>query len=319
MNKKVAAIAGLVVAGIIGGTLLFSNGGKEQANTDKKNIVTVKHNVGTTEVAEEPQRVVVFDWAMLDVMDTLGVDGVVGVPQSSTVPKYLNKYADSKYENVGGLKEPDLEKINELDPDLIIINGRQESFYDKLSEIAPTISMSKEDGKYLESITKNLTVMGDIFNKEDKVEAELAKINDKIEALNKVVTEKGYEATTLMASSGELSVFGSDSRFGIIYNEAGFKNNDENIEAATHGQSVSFEYVASQDSDYMFVIDKSTISSDKNEKPAKELLNNDLVNSTKAAKNGNIIYLDTEVWYLADGGFTSTNKMLDEIKNAVNK
>ena len=319
MNKKVAAISGLVVAGLLGGMLVFSNSGKKDDNTSKKEIVTVKHNVGTTEVAEEPQRVVVFDWAMLDAMDKLGVEGVVGVPQSSTVPEYLNEYADEKYANVGGLKEPDLEKINELEPDLIIINGRQESFYDKLSDIAPTISMSKEDGKYLESITKNLTVMGDIFNKEDEVAAELDKINEKIDTLNKEVKEKDLEATTLMTSSGELSVFGADSRFGLIYNEVGFKNSDDNIEAATHGQSVSFEYVASQDSDYMFVIDKSVISSDKNEKPAKELLNNDLINSTKAAKNGNIIYLNTQAWYLADGGFTSTNLMLDEISNAINK
>ena len=319
MNKKIAVLAGIALAGIVGGMLLFSNGGKDQGSKGEKNIVTVTHKVGTTEVEEEPQRVVVFDWAMLDALDKLGVEGIVGVPQSATIPEYLSKYKSSEYGNIGGLKEPDLEKINELQPDLIIINGRQESFYDKLTEIAPTISMSKKDGKYLESITNNLTIIGDIFNKEKEVEKELANINNKINEINKVVTEKGYKATTVMASKGELSVFGADSRFGLIYNELGFKNTDENIEAATHGQNVSFEYVASQDSDYMFVVDKSTISSDKKEKSAQELLNNDLINGSKAAKNGNIVYLDTVAWYLADGGFTSTNMMLDEVSKAINK
>lgn len=319
MNKKIALIAGITAVGLLGGMFFFSNRGNKNGNKGTNDIVTVTHKVGTTEVEEEPKRVVVFDWAILDTLDALGVEGVVGVPQSATIPEYLSQYKSEKYGNVGGLKEPDLEKINELQPDLIIINGRQESFYDKLTEIAPTISMSKEDGKYLESITKNLNIIGDIFNKEKEVEKELVEINNRIDETKKKVEEKGYKATTLMTSKGELSVFGSDSRFGLIYNEAGFKNTDENIQASNHGQNVSFEYVASQDADYMFVLDKSVISSDEKEKTAKELLNNDLINGTKAAKNGNIIYLDTVSWYLADGGVTSTNKMLDEINNAIDK
>lgn len=319
MNKKVATISGLVIAGLIGGTLIFSNSGKEEVKATSKEVVEVKHAVGTTKVEEEPEKIVVFDWAALDAIETLGVDGVVGVPQSSTIPKYLDKYSGKEYTNVGGLKEPDLEKINELQPDLIIINGRQHSFYDKLSEIAPTISMSKEDGKYMESVTKNLNYLGDIFNKEEEVAKEFEAINDKIDIINKEVADNKYVATTLMASDGELSVFGADSRFGIIYNELGFENTDDNIKAADHGQSVSFEYVASQESDFMFVIDKSVISSEEGQKPAQELLNNDLVNSTKVAKNDNIVYLDTLAWYLADGGFESTNSMLDEVSEAINK
>lgn len=319
MNKKVAAISGLIIAGLVGGALFFSNNGKGEVKDTKKEVVKVEHALGSTEVQEEPEKIVVFDWAALDAMETLGVDGVVGVPQSSAIPEYLNEYAKEDYANVGGLKEPDLEKINELQPDLIIINGRQHSFYDKLSEIAPTISMAKEDGKYMESVTKNLNYLGDIFNKEEEVAKEFEAINAKIDEINKKVTENGYVATTLMASDGELSVFGQDSRFGFIYNEIGFKNTDENIQAADHGQSVSYEYIASQDSDFMFVIDKSVIANDKNQAPAKELLNNDLVNGTKAAKNGNIVYLDTLSWYISDGGFESTNNMLDEINDAISK
>ena len=319
MNKKIALISGLVIAGVIGGTLLFSNSKKEEVKDNSKEVITVEHAVGTTKVEEEPKRIVVFDWAALDAIETLGVEGVVGVPKGSAIPTYLDKYNGEDYANIGGLKEPDLEKINELQPDLIIINGRQHSFYDKLSEIAPTISMSKEDGKYIESTTKNLNVLGDIFNKEEEVSKEFETINAKIDEINKTVKEKQYVATTLMASDGELSVFGVDSRFGIIYNELGFKNTDKNIKAADHGQSVSYEYIATQDSDFMFVIDKSVISSEEGQSPAKELLNNDLVNSTKTAKNNNIVYLDTLAWYLADGGFESTNKMLDEVKSAISK
>lgn len=319
MNKKVALISGLAIVGIIGGMLVFSNKGKQEVKEASKEVVKVEHALGSTEVAENPEKIVVFDYAALDAMETLDIDGVVGVAKGSSIPKYLNKYEGDEYANVGGLKEPDLEKINELDPDLIIINGRQHSFYDKLNQIAPTISLSKEDGKYMESFSHNMEVLGDIFNKEEKVDQELAKIDKKIEKINKQVTDKGYKATTLMVSDGTLSVFGEDSRFGLIYKNLGFKNTDENVKAADHGQDVSFEYVASQDSDYMFVIDKSVISSDKEQKPAAEILNNDLINNTKVAKENNIVYLDTHAWYLSDGGFISTNNMIDEISKAINK
>lgn len=319
MNKKVALISGLAIVGIIGGMLVFSNKGKQEVKEASKEVVKVEHALGSTEVAENPEKIVVFDYAALDAMETLDIDGVVGVAKGSSIPKYLNKYEGDEYANVGGLKEPDLEKINELDPDLIIINGRQHSFYDKLNQIAPTISLSKEDGKYMESFSHNMEVLGDIFNKEEKVDQELAKIDKKIEKINKQVTDKGYKATTLMVSDGTLSVFGEDSRFGLIYKNLGFKNTDENVKTADHGQDVSFEYVASQDSDYMFVIDKSVISSDKEQKPAAEILNNDLINNTKVAKENNIVYLDTHAWYLSDGGFISTNNMIDEISKAINK
>ncbi len=317
MNKKVALISGLAIVGIIGGMLVFSNKGKEEAKDDKKEVIKVEHALGSTDVLKKPKKIVVFDYAALDAMEVLDIDGVVGVAKGSTIPKYLNKYKADKYANVGGLKEPDLEKVNELNPDLIIINGRQHSFYDKLNKIAPTISMAKEDGKYMEDFTHNMEVLGDVFDKEEKVDTELASINNKIEKLNKEVTDKRYKATTLMVSDGSLSVFGQDSRFGLIYKNLGFKNTDENIKSADHGQDVSFEYVASQDSDYVFVIDKSVISSDKEQKPAKEILNNELINNTKAAKEGKIIYLDTQSWYLSDGGFTSTNTMIDEINGAI--
>lgn len=319
MNKKVALISGLAIVGIIGGMLVFSNKGKQEVKESSKEVVKVEHALGSTEVAENPEKIVVFDYAALDAMETLDIDGVVGVAKGSSIPKYLNKYEGDEYANVGGLKEPDLEKINELDPDLIIINGRQHSFYDKLNQIAPTISLSKEDGKYMKSFSHNMEVLGDIFNKEEKVDQELAKIDKKIEKINKQVTDKGYKATTLMVSDGTLSVFGEDSRFGLIYKNLGFKNTDENVKTADHGQDVSFEYVASQDSDYMFVIDKSVISSDKEQKPAAEILNNDLINNTKVAKENNIVYLDTHAWYLSDGGFISTNNMIDEISKAINK
>ena len=47
-----------------------------------------------------------------------------------------------KVESAGGIKEPDLEKINQLKPDLIIISGRQQDYQEQLKAIAPTIYLA---------------------------------------------------------------------------------------------------------------------------------------------------------------------------------
>ena len=41
--------------------------------------------------------------------------------------------------SVGWQGNPDLDKIAELKPDLILMTGEQEDLYDELSEIAPTV------------------------------------------------------------------------------------------------------------------------------------------------------------------------------------
>ena len=100
-------------------------------------------------------------------------------------------------------------------------------------------------------------------------------------------------------------------RFEVIVSEA-----DENIEsAAQHGAKVSFEYIADLNPDYLFVVDRGAVVG--GESSAQGTLNNELINSTDAAKNGNIIYLDAALWYTATGGFTSTLKMVDEVSTAI--
>lgn len=52
--------------------------------------------------------------------------------------------------------------------------------------------------------------------------------------------------------------------------------------------------------------------------PSEELLDNDLVNNTNAAKNDMITFLDAQVWYLSTGGITSTITMIDDIAKVFN-
>lgn len=116
-------------------------------------------------------------------------------------------------------------------------------------------------------------------------------------------------------NSSWVSAYGAGSRFGIIHDEFGFAAADEKIEVSTHGQSISFEYIVEKDPDYLFVVDRGAVVG--GESSAKQVVENDLVKNTKAYKNGKIIYLDPDYWYLSGGGLESVAGMTEEVSGSI--
>ncbi|WP_174734628.1 siderophore ABC transporter substrate-binding protein [Mesobacillus harenae] len=284
-----------------------------KADTKESEVLTITHQLGETKVEKNPEKVVVFDFGALDTLDKLGVE-VTGVPQAN-IPSYLSKYEDSKYENVGGLKEPDFEKIHEIGPDLIIISGRQQDAYAEFSEIAPTLFITIDPSAYMESFSKNTTTLAEIFNKEAEAEKELVNVKESIDALNQIAADSGKNALIVLANEGSLSAYGPGSRFGIIHDEMGVTPVDNTIEVSPHGQSISPEYIMEKDPDYLFVIDRGMVV-EGGDTSAKGTVENELVKKTKAFKNDNIIYLDSNYWYLSGGGLISVPGMVKEVEEA---
>ncbi len=285
----------------------------DENKDDQSDEVVVEHELGKTTVKKNPEKVVAFDFGSLDTLDKLGID-VAAVPQQN-IPSYLEKYASDDYENVGGLKEPDFEKLSEVDPDLIIISGRQADLYDQLSELAPTIYLGVDTTDYMASFEKNAGVIGEIFTKEKEVQAELDTIKDKASATAKKAEEANKSGLIILANDDKISAYGPSSRFGLIHDVLGVTAIDEDIEASTHGMNVSFEYVTEKDPDLLYVIDRGAVVD--GESSAEVIVENKLMEKTKAYQNDNIIYLDSEYWYLSDGGLESVTKMIDEIDESL--
>ncbi|HBO37651.1 MAG TPA: ABC transporter, partial [Pasteurellaceae bacterium] len=95
----------------------------------------------------------------------------------------------------------------------------------------------------------------------------------------------------------------------MIYTGFGFTPADKQIKSSTHGMSVGFEYIAEKNPDYLLVIDRTAAITDKADN-AKQVLDNEIIKKTKAAKNNHIVYLDSSIWYLAFGGLESMESMV---------
>lgn len=275
--------------------------------------ITVEHSLGTVTVPVNPSKAVIMDLGILDTVQQLGVEAEISNPTEG-LPEYLSAYTSNV--NAGSLKEPDLEAIFEFEPEVIIISGRQSSFYDQLNEIAPTVFIELNSEVYMEDFAKNTRLVAQIFGKEAVAEEKLTAIDAQVKEVQAATANLESKALVLMVNDGSLSAYGKGSRFGMIHDLLGVKAADENIEASTHGMEANYEYVSEVNPDIIFVIDRSeAVGTEAVE--GVPALDNELVNATKAATNNKIVKLDSNVWYKVGGGITSMQQMVNEIAEGI--
>lgn len=280
---------------------------------------TYQHDMGKVTLDNTPERIVVLGFSSLDYLNTLGV-APVGLPKQN-IPPYLSQYASDKYANTGGLKEVNYETLFELKPDLIIAEARLGKSYKDLTEIAPTYMLDIDTKDYWASTKQHWQTLGDILDKEQEASQLINNVEKRIEHLNAQVSQQSVKALTVMNSGNNVSMFGPVSRFSFIYQEAGFKASKSqkvSSKPRRHGDLISFEYIADAKPEVLLIMDREQAIGMSTGK-AKTLFNNNLVNATPAAKNGQIIYLDPAAWYLAPGGYESTLTMINDLTKAINK
>ena len=277
--------------------------------------ITVDSVIGKQTIPQDAKRIVVLDFGVADTLRELNAeDRIVGIPKSSALPAYLESFKADKFENVGSLPEPAFEKINELNPDLIIASGRQQKMLDRFKEIAPVFYYQNDYNNYYPSLVNNLEILGKIVNKEEVAKQKIAELDKKVDELNKFT--KGKNALLILVNENRISAYGDTSRCSMVYQKFGFTPADKNIKSSTHGMSVGFEYIVEKNPDYLLVVDRTAAITDKKDN-AKIVLNNDLIKKTKAYQQNHIIYLDAANWYLAFGGLKATENMISELEQAI--
>jgi iron complex transport system substrate-binding protein len=319
MKKIVFCLAVLAIMGSLAGcgSQNEATGATDSSTTTSSTAtpseIEVTDSNGKVTVPFSPKKVVVFDNSALDTMDALGVGDTVVGAATSNMPDYLSDYAS--VDSAGGIKEPDLEKINQMQPDLIIISGRQRDFQEDLEAIAPTIFLSVDTENTWTSIENNVQTIAQIFGKEDEADKQLASLETRIAKLSDQAKASEEKALVVMMNEGSLSAFGLGSRYSIVYDTFGFTPVDETLEASTHGQSISYEFLLEKNPAVIFVIDRTkAIGGDTSQSTLAE---NELVQQTIAGKNGKVIELNPQVWYLAGSGIESLDIMLTDVEAVI--
>ena len=149
----------LLTTVVMGATFLLASCGTKTTNvtstTQENSVKQVQLTDGseTVEVKSNPKKIVIFDLGSADTLRAIGQgETIVGMP-TKPLPTYIKDLGE-KVQNVGSMKEPDIEAIAAMQPDLIIASARTKDFIPQLKEIAPTVIFNVDSKDYWGSVQK---------------------------------------------------------------------------------------------------------------------------------------------------------------------
>ncbi|WP_455459706.1 ABC transporter substrate-binding protein [Streptococcus salivarius] len=316
--KKINLLYLLAILAIISGLLLYylpdmTSGHNAESNQTSQTFKekTIVHDFGTTELKKAPKRVVILDnlyGEILDPLDITPVGATTGQSDSQEFSTLFKKqYKDAKVVSVGWQGNPDLDKIAELKPDLILMTGEQEYLYEELSEIAPTVGYqinTDENWDYHETSLK----VAEIFDKRDEMKKDL----DRLDAREAVFAENvkakfgNQKLMYLRVTDNDIRYY-AYGHFGYLYDTYHFNR------AETFNPDDMFQVI---DPDKLKDInpDLLIVQADSQELLDNKLKNTPVWTSLKAVQNNKVIYADYST-YMLGFGIVSQEAIMKQISD----
>ena len=316
--KKINLLYLLAILAIISGLLLYylpdmTSGHNAESNKTSQTFKekTIVHDFGTTELKKAPKRIVILDnlyGEILDPLDITPIGATTGQADSQEFSTLFKKqYKDAKVVSVGWQGNPDLDKIAELKPDLILMTREQEDLYDELSEIAPTVGYqinTDENWDYHETSLK----VAEIFDKRDEMKKDL----DRLDAREAVFAENvkakfgNQKLMYLRVTDNDIRYY-AYGHFGYLYDTYKFNR------AETFNPDDMFQVI---DPDKLKDInpDLLIVQADSQELLDNKLKNTPVWTSLKAVQNNKVIYADYST-YMLGFGIVSQEAIMKQISD----
>lgn len=265
--------------------------------------------------ASADQRIATFDLGSLDTLDALGLsEQVVGVPKSS-LPDYLEQYAEDSYTDIGGLRSPDMDAIRASEPSLIVYTGRQGDWEDELGEIAPLLNTSLQGDDYLDAFDTNVRDLASRLEAESDAEKALETLHADIETQREALSN-APRTLVVTHNGGNLML----NRHPVVHDVLGVAALEmpDSVTSETRGTRtftpLSPEAIGEINPDVVLVVDRSAAIGDE---PADaDALTQKL--SDAGAENAQIVMLTPALWYLSGGGLQSLALQIEEVATALN-
>ncbi|MQA14588.1 MAG: ABC transporter substrate-binding protein [Pseudonocardiaceae bacterium] len=221
----------------------------------------VTHAMGEAEIPAQPKTIVALDNSFIDAAYSLQtpVAGFTTFDGSKELPGYLveefpDLAAQARY--VGTLKEPNLERIAAMQPDLIIsAKVRHEQIYDELSRIAPTVFSETTGATWKD----NLRLLAESTGKQDRAQQRLADYERRAQAIGDAIREKvGHNPTISIVrfvGSGPMRMYYKSSFAGVVLQDAGLARppSQDVSDPEKIMTEVSEERILDADADHIFM------------------------------------------------------------------
>ncbi|WP_315771354.1 siderophore ABC transporter substrate-binding protein [Rhodococcoides kroppenstedtii] len=263
------------------------------SSADGATTVSVDTAAGPVEVPQNPQRVVALDNTSLETLRAFGVEPVALPKPIMPYEGFEDWIADEAILDVGTHREPNLEIVNEAEPDLIIGGYRFAEYTDELGRIAPTLDIAPSDdaeGGYVEALKRQTVALGAIFDREDQAA-------DIVSALDEAETDAadrttGQSVFLSVVSGGRID--NGAGRIGRIIEPLNLRDVFAGEAGDVHGDSgLAPEAVAAADPEWMIVLDRDAAAGEPGAAPAKSVIDaQEAFARTTFASENQIVYLD---------------------------
>ncbi|HBW29585.1 iron-siderophore ABC transporter substrate-binding protein [Nostoc sp. PCC 7120 = FACHB-418] len=272
----------------------------------------IKHKLGEICIPLNPQRIIVTDPENLEILLALGIKPIASA-RANAVGNKVNILDKDKVDgiiNLGKESQINLERIIQLNPDLILGFSYSSQDYKLLSQIAPTayFNYTETDWK------KTLLEVAEVVNKTKKAEKLLEEYQHRIEDLKLKFTQKNKNT--------KISVmrFYTTIQFTQFLNELSFPVSIlEELKLSiplaqrqvSRGANVSYNNVSLErvdllESDAMFIaLDPGA------EENFQTYQNSPLWQTLNVVKNNHVYTVDSGYWIF--GNILSANAILDDI------
>ena len=321
---RFTALAGVVALALAGcGQAAADDTG---ADADSGSTIDIEDNNGAQSVASPPSSVVATDNRTFETLDTWGIELSAGAV--ALMPEGLSYTKDDSVIDLGSHREPDLEKVVEAKPDLIINGQRFAQFHDDLAKLAPeatVLELDPRDGEDFGSeLKRQTTSLGEVFGKQD----EAKKIVDDYDASvkrAKAAYDSNDKAMGLITSAGDIgySAPSVGRTVGPVFDILGL---DPALEVDSssedhQGDDISVEAIADSKPELMIVLDRDASFApeerDEGSAPAAEVLEkSEALKDVPAVKDDKIVYFPQDT-YLNEGIQTYTeffNSFADKLE-----
>lgn len=151
------------------------------------------------------ERVVALEWAQVEMVQTLGVDPV-GVSDPTGYTSWVGTAAPlaSETVDVGLRREPSVEAIADLEPDLIVgvLTSVPEGALEQLERVAPVVLMAGADASDpLGRVTEDFTTIATALGKEDVAEDVLDDLDARLADNAATLEAAGLAGTPVVLTS----------------------------------------------------------------------------------------------------------------------
>ena len=277
---------------------------------DEVTMVEITDIHGSVLVPKNPKNVVALDNRTFETLSDWGIE--LAAAPKPIMPSDISYTTDDSVLDIGNHREPNLEIIAAVDPDLVIIGQRFASFYDDIKEIVPNVAVidlnfdvsetTNSAGDNLVNGLKDSTLaLGQIFDKNQEAENMIAELDEAIG--NAKAAYNGKERVlSVIVSGGNIgfSAPGSGRVWGPMYEIFGWipALEIEKSSSDHQGDEISVEAIAQSNPDWIFVLDRDAgVSSTSEAVPAQDIIDNSpALKNTKAVTNKNIFYAPNDTY-----------------------